>query len=72
MNACRSVCGLIVLSSPARRATRRTIRPAQWRFGPEPESHADPRTTMRYARARASLDRHATYPVAAYLAGAAR
>jgi site-specific recombinase XerD len=35
-------------------------------------SHADPRTTMRYDRARASLDRHATYVVAAYLAGAAR
>jgi hypothetical protein len=27
---------------------------------------------MRYDRARASLDRHATYIVAAYLAGAAR
>src|SRR5262249_38620685 len=37
----------------------------------EAASHADPRTTMRYARARASLDRHATYIVAAYLAGAA-
>jgi hypothetical protein len=35
-------------------------------------SHADPRTTMRYDRARSSLDRHATYIVAAYLAGAAR
>jgi integrase/recombinase XerD len=35
-------------------------------------SHADPRTTMRYDRARASLDRHATYIVAAYVAGAAR
>jgi integrase/recombinase XerD len=35
-------------------------------------SHADPRTTMRYYRARGSLDRHATYIVAAYLAGAAR
>ena len=34
--------------------------------------HADPRTTMRYDRARASLDRHATYIVAAYVAGAAR
>jgi integrase/recombinase XerD len=34
--------------------------------------HADPRTTMRYDRARVSLDRHATYIVAAYLAGAAR
>ena len=35
-------------------------------------SHADPRTTMRYDRARTSLDRHATYIVATYLAGAAR
>jgi integrase/recombinase XerD len=35
-------------------------------------SHADPRTTMRYDRARVSLDRHATYIVAAFLAGAAR
>jgi site-specific recombinase XerD len=35
-------------------------------------SHADPRTTMRYDRARASLDRRATYIVAAYVAGAAR
>jgi hypothetical protein len=26
-------------------------------------SHADPRTTMRYDRARHSLDRHATYIV---------
>ena len=34
--------------------------------------HADPRTTMRYDRARGSLDRHATYIVAAYLASAAR
>jgi integrase/recombinase XerD len=38
----------------------------------EAASHADPRTTMRYDRARGSLDRHATYVVAAYLAGAAR
>jgi site-specific recombinase XerD len=35
-------------------------------------SHADPRTTMRYDRARTSLDRHATYVVAAFIAGAAR
>jgi integrase/recombinase XerD len=35
-------------------------------------SHADPRTTMRYDRARQSLDRHATYIVAAFVAGAAR
>jgi hypothetical protein len=38
----------------------------------EAASHADSRTTMRYDRARASLDRHATYIVAAYIAGAAR
>jgi integrase/recombinase XerD len=30
--------------------------------------HADPRTTRRYDRARHSLDRHATYSVAAYVA----
>jgi hypothetical protein len=36
----------------------------------EAASHADPRTTMRYDRARVSQDRHATF--AAYLAGAAR
>jgi hypothetical protein len=36
----------------------------------EAASHADPRTTMRYDRARGSLDRHATYIVAAYIAGA--
>jgi integrase/recombinase XerD len=35
-------------------------------------SHADPRTTMRYDRARRRLDRRATYIVAVYLAGAAR
>ena len=38
----------------------------------EAASHADPRTTMRYDRARGSLDRHAIYIVAAYVAGAAR
>jgi hypothetical protein len=40
----------------------------------EASSHADPRTTMRCPsdRARGSLDRHATYIVAAYIAGAAR
>jgi integrase/recombinase XerD len=35
-------------------------------------SHADPRTTMRYDRARRSLDRHATYIVATFVAGASR
>jgi site-specific recombinase XerD len=38
----------------------------------EAASHADPRTTMRYDRARVSLDRHTTYIVAAFIAGAAR
>jgi integrase/recombinase XerD len=38
----------------------------------EAASHTDPRTTIRYDRARGSLDRHATYIVAAYVAGAAR
>ena len=38
----------------------------------EAASHADPRTTMRDDRARHSLDRHATYVVAAFVAGAAR
>jgi integrase/recombinase XerD len=38
----------------------------------EAASHADPRTAMRYDRSRGSLDRHATYIVAADVAGAAR
>jgi integrase/recombinase XerD len=38
----------------------------------EAASHADPRTTMRYDRARVSLDRHATNIVATFLAGASR
>ena len=38
----------------------------------EAASHADPRPTMRYDRARVSLDRHATYIVSTYIAGAAR
>jgi integrase/recombinase XerD len=31
--------------------------------------HADPRTTRRYDRARHALDRHATYTLAAFIAG---
>jgi integrase/recombinase XerD len=30
--------------------------------------HADPRTTMRYDRARKNLDRHPNYILAAYMA----
>jgi integrase/recombinase XerD len=33
--------------------------------------HADPGTTMRYDRARHSLDRHASYAVMQYVSGAA-
>ena len=67
-------------------STRRSARtPSGMRSSPPPSTpasrsatsrrrrrHADPRTTMRYDRARVSLDRHATYIVAAFLAGAAR
>ena len=38
----------------------------------EAASHADPRTTMCYDRARRSLDRHATYIVSTFIAGATR
>lgn len=38
----------------------------------ESASHADPRTTMKYDRNRVSLDRHAAYIVATFVAGAAR
>jgi hypothetical protein len=38
----------------------------------EAASHADPRTTMRYDRARTSLNRHATCIIAAFNAGTAR
>jgi integrase/recombinase XerD len=38
----------------------------------EAASHADPRTTMRFDRARGCLERHATHIVAGYVAGAAR
>jgi integrase/recombinase XerD len=33
--------------------------------------HADPRTTMRYDRARKNLDRHPNYILAAYMASGA-
>jgi len=32
--------------------------------------HADPKTTTRYERARNNLDRHASYIVTAFVAGA--
>ncbi len=49
--------------------TRRLDRHASAR---EAASHADPRTTMRYDRGRGSLDRHATYIVSTFVAGASR
>jgi hypothetical protein len=64
---------------------RRRVRKEDTRSSPPPWTPASrcamsrrrprtpiPRTTMGYDRARVSLDRHATYVVAAYLAGAAR
>jgi integrase/recombinase XerD len=51
-----------------RRPRRR--RPATRRQ--DAASHADPRTTMRYDRARHGLDRHDTYIVSTFVAGAAR
>ncbi|MCW2935285.1 MAG: integrase [Actinomycetia bacterium] len=51
---------------------RRPRRRVPLRDVEEAASHADPRTTMRYDRARTSLDRHATSIVAAFIAGAAR
>jgi hypothetical protein len=38
----------------------------------EAASYADPLATMRYGRARVSLDRHATYIVSTFIAGASR
>ena len=38
----------------------------------EAASHSDPRTTMRYDRGRGSLDRHPTYIVSTFVAGASR
>ena len=61
--------GPVFLATDERRLDRHG---APLRDVQEAASHADPRTTMRYDRARGSLDRHATYIVAAYIAGAAR
>ncbi len=62
------------LKFTAQRAASRLLRDQPDRQGhvQEPASHADPRTTMTYDRTRASLDRHAAYVAAAYLAGATR
>jgi hypothetical protein len=38
----------------------------------EATSHVDPRTAVRYLRARVSLDRHGTYIASTFIAGASR
>jgi hypothetical protein len=45
-----------------------------WPYATSKKPPATPttRTTMRYDRARVSLDRHATYIVSTFIAGAAR
>ncbi len=58
--------------APARAHHRGPRRGRPARDVQKAASHADPRTTMRYDRGRVSLDRHATYIVAAFSAGAAR
>ncbi len=83
----RHGAGRIVRKTARRAGIAKTVTPhtfrhafitAAWDAGvplrdvQEAASHADPRTTIRYDRARGSLDRHATYIVAAYVAGAAR
>jgi integrase/recombinase XerD len=58
----RTLPHAFIIAAPDAGAPRRDVQ--------EAASHADPRTTMRYDGGRISLDRHATYTVAAYLAGA--
>ena len=48
---------------PPRGPSGTTVRDAQIAA-----RHADPRTTMRYDRARKNLDRHPNYILAAYMA----
>jgi hypothetical protein len=72
MEAGRSFCGIPPVPQFRARPSPDSQCPSALREVQEAASHADPRTTMRYDRARGSLDRHATYIVAAYLAGAAR
>ena len=57
-------------ASPCLHYRLRSMRACRLRDVQEAASHADPRTTMRYDRARMSLDRHATYMVATFIAGA--
>jgi len=52
MNACRSVCGPTGLAIPARRATRRTIRPAPCRSRRRPSAARKTGPSMRSPMAR--------------------
>jgi hypothetical protein len=65
----RACCAASFSDSGTRLLPRR-LMPVPLRDVQEAASHADPRTTMRSGPD--SLDRHATYIVAAYVAGAAR
>jgi hypothetical protein len=68
--------GITQTGRPARCGTRSSPPPwtpaCRCATSRKPLPTLTPRTTMRYDRTRTSLDRHATYIVAAYLAGAAR
>jgi site-specific recombinase XerD len=55
----RCVCG---------KGTKIVLVPLQPAVGRAVARHADPRTTMRYDRARKNLDRHPNYILAAYMA----
>jgi integrase/recombinase XerD len=78
-NVAASVAGLACEAGAARRMTPHTLRDAaitaalnagaHLRDVQDFARHADPKTTMRYDRNRHSLDRHATYAIAPYIAG---
>jgi hypothetical protein len=72
--------GPVLLSRSGKRLDRHGAnahRPTRRPKGGHHQAHltafaeADPRTTSRYDRARNNLDRHASYVVTAFVAGAA-
>ena len=78
-NVAAAVATLATRAGIARRMTPHTLRHAaitaalnagaHLRDVQDFARHADPKTTMRYDRNRHSLDRHATYAIAQYIAG---
>jgi len=52
MKACRKVCGPMDLLNPARRAVRRTIRPARWRSSRRPSAPRNTGPSQRSPMAR--------------------